>query len=167
MSPLPQIISSQMQNTQAETKMIIFITCRHVRKKKKNHFLLETCNYFMNTNDTKRTFQRNFHIKKRWNRNYLGSFFPFLPTSEKRNLFLPSSLNWMQFIASPKLIFHWLAGSMGHGRQCVSARLPWPRVLICGNWPGDMKPDQWKRRDRGENQSLIAEESGAGGLKRK
>lgn len=87
-------------------------------------------------------------------------FFPFLQTSEKRNLFPPSSLNWMQFIASPKLIFHRLAGSMGHGRQCVSARLPWPRVLICGNWPGDMEPNQWKRRqgDRRENQFVIAEE---------
>lgn len=120
---------------------------------------METYNYFMNSNNTKRIFQRNVHIKKMEQKLSRG-FFPFLQTSEKRNLFLPSSLNWMQFIASPKLIFHWLAGSMGHGRQCVSARLPWPRVLICGNWPGDMEPNQWKRRqrDRGENQSLIAEE---------
>lgn len=115
-------------------------------------------------NNTKRIFQRNFHIKKMEQKLSRG-FFSFLQTSEKRNLFLPSSLNWMQFIASPKLIFHWLAGSMGHGRQCVSARLPWPRVLICGNWPGDMDSNQWKRRqrDRGGNQSLIAVEYAIGG----
>lgn len=148
-------ISSEMQNTSAKTRMIIFITCWNIKRQSK----VQTYNYFMKSNNTKRIFQRNFHIKKMEQKLSRG-FFPFLQTSEKRNLFLPSSLNWMQFIASPKLIFHWLAGSMGHGRQCVSARLPWPRVLICGNWPGDMEPNQWKRRqrDRGENQSLIAEE---------
>lgn len=30
----------------------------------------------------------------------------FLQSLENRNLFLPSSLNWMQFIASTKLVFH-------------------------------------------------------------
>lgn len=147
-------ISSEMQNTSAKTRMIIFITCRDIKRQS----IVETYSYFMNSNSTKRTFQRNFHIKKIEPKLSRGFFFPFLQTSENRNLFLPSSLNWMQFIASPKLIFHWLAGSMGHGRQCVSARLPWPRVLICGNWPGDMKPNQWRQRDRGENQSLIAKE---------
>lgn len=92
-------------------------------------------------------------------------FFPFLQTSEKKNLFLPSSLNWMQFIASPKLIFHWLAGSMGHGRQRISSQLPWPWVLICGNWPGGMGSNHWKRRqrDRGESRSLIGEEAAGAG----
>lgn len=68
----------------------------------------------------------------------------------------------MQFIASPKLIFHWLAGSMGHGRQCVSARLPWPRVLICGNWPRDMEPNQWKRRQKGQRRESIPNRWGVG-----
>lgn len=122
---------------------------------------MQTYNYFMNSNEQhKKDISKKFPHKKDGTEIILGLSPPFLQTSEKRNLFLPSSLNWMQFIASPKLIFHWLAGSMGHGRQCVSARLPWPRVLICGNWPGDMESNQWKRRqrDRGENQSLIAEE---------
>lgn len=33
-------------------------------------------------------------------------FLFFLQSSKKRNLFLPSSLNWMQFIAFSKLVFH-------------------------------------------------------------
>lgn len=134
-------------------------------QKKKKAMKVQTYNFFT---QQKRIFQRIFHIKKMEQKLSRG-FFPFLQTSEKINLFLPSSPNWMQFIASVKLIFHWLAGSMGHGRQCESARLSWPLVLICGNWPGDMEPNQWKRRqrDREENQSLIAEESGVGGVKRK
>lgn len=149
-----QRISNRMPNTSAKTRMIIFITCRNMKRQS----IVETYNYFMNSNNTKKDISKKFSHKKMEQKLSRG-FFPFLQTSEKRNLFLPSSLNWMQFIASPKLIFHWLAGTMGHGRQCVSAHLPWPRVLICGNWPGDMEPNQWKRRqrDRGENQSLIAE----------
>lgn len=76
-------------------------------------------------NNTRRMFQRKFHIKTTELKLSRGFFsLVFFRLQKKRNLFLPSSLNWMQFIASPKLIFHWLAGSMGHGRQCVSARLP-------------------------------------------
>lgn len=30
-----------------------------------------------------------------------------------------------------------------------------------------MKPNQWKQRDRGENQFLIAKERGVGGVRRK
>lgn len=32
--------------------------------------------------------------------------FSFFSLRKRRNLFLPSSLNWMQFIAFPKLVFH-------------------------------------------------------------
>lgn len=164
MSPPTQMHFEQdAKNTSAKTRMIIFKTC--CTKKKKKAMKVQTYNFFT---QQKRIFQRIFHIKKMEQKLSRG-FFPFLQTSEKINLFLPSSPNWMQFIASVKLIFHWLAGSMGHGRQCESARLSWPLVLICGNWPGDMEPNQWKRRqrDREENQSLIAEESGVGGVKRK
>lgn len=90
--------------------------------KKKNHFLPETCNYFMNTNDTKRTFQRNFHIKKRWNQNYLGSFFPPLSSDFRKEKFISA------FIFKLDAIY---CLSQAHFSLARRIHGPWQAMRIC------------------------------------
>lgn len=93
-------MKTQKSNLEHESVIISWI----LNKKKKtpdieNKFSKEYC-------------KKEDEKKKKCNQIIWRLFFPSLPpllfpqSLEKRNLFLPSSLNWMQFIASTKLVFH-------------------------------------------------------------
>lgn len=121
------LINFSLLNTASESKHIIELRCRTPAKakviifmtwKKKKLFEHWSSNCCTNSKwiYTGGKFSKEYFAKKnkRWRWNYLEASFPspprfsllFLQSSKKRNLFLPSSLNWMQFIAFPKLVFH-------------------------------------------------------------
>lgn len=60
---------SEIQNTSAKTRIIIFITCRNIKRPSK----WQTYNYFMNSDEHKKDVSKKFSHKK-IDGNYLGAF---------------------------------------------------------------------------------------------
>lgn len=154
-----------MQNTSLKTRVIIFITCWNIKRQSK----VQSYHYFMNSNEQQKKDVSKKISHKKMEQKLSRGFFP-LSSDFRKAKFISA------FISKLDAIYclckaHFSMACRIHGlwqAMRICPPLPWPRVLICGNWLGDMEPNQWKRRqrDRGKNQSLIAEDYAVGRVKR-